>query len=524
MKDEKLVRWSVSNMNTYIFMYIYLLIILCSNNLASASIHYYENQPFIPQSDAFFFHGGSEGLYASNNNKPHNGDSFIRFETVSFQRTAEFAEKKNSMQSRTGLIEAIVFEVKDRERIGGAFLNSSSICCTPQLSQDGLCTVGEVIIHKNSDNPDWPRRIQTFFEGTKQEAKMGTVSVEINSTGMYYLYFMFCDPQLKGTVVRGRTVWRNPHGYLPGKMAPLMTFYGIASLAYLVLGLVWFLRFVKFWKDIIQLHYHITVVIALGMCETALWYFEYANLNATGIRPVGITLWAVSITAVKKTLSRLLLLVVSMGYGVVRPTLGGVTSKVLILGLIYFVALEALDLVQHLGTVDDFSSRSMQYLVLPVAFLDAWFILWIFSSLSRTLEKLQIRRSMAKLELYRKFTNYLAVFVLLSIAWIGYELYFNASDKYNELWQYAWIIPSIWTLLAFSLLAVICILWAPSRNPTRYAYSEETGDDFDEEAISLTSSVKVTGDVTSKLERKDLKGSSSTDHIMALDVEEDKQE
>ncbi|WOH08052.1 hypothetical protein DCAR_0727489 [Daucus carota subsp. sativus] len=530
MKEERLV-WS-GNMNLYMCMYI-LMIILCSNNLVSASIHYYDTQPFIPQSDAFFFHGGSEGLYASkphpintndNNNNPHSGDSFIRFETVSFQRTAESAEKQNPMQSRTGLIEAIVFEVKDRERIGGAFLNSSSICCTPQLSQDGSCTVGEIIIHKHSDNPEWPRRIQTFFEANKQEAKMGTVSVEINSTGMYYLYFMFCDPQLKGTVIKGRTVWRNPQGYLPGKMAPLMTFYGIASLAYLVLGLVWFLRFVKFWKDIIQLHYHITIVIALGMCETALWYFEYANLNATGIRPVGITLWAVTITAVKKTLSRLLLLVVSMGYGVVRPTLGGVTSKVLILGLIYFVALEALDLVQHLGTVNDFSSRSMQYLVLPVAFLDAWFILWIFSSLSRTLEKLQIRRSMAKLELYRKFTNYLAVFVLLSIAWIGYELYFNASDKYNELWQYAWIIPSIWTLLAFSLLVVICILWAPSRNPTRYAYSEETGDDFDEEAISLTSGVKVTGEMTSKLERKDLKGSSSTDHVMALDVEEDKQE
>lgn len=58
----------------------------------------------------------------------------------------------------------------------------------------------------------------------------------------------------------------------------------------------------------------------------------------------------------------------------------------------------------------------------------------------------------------------------------------------------------------------------------RYAYSEETGDDFDEEAISLTSGVKVTGDATSKLERKDLKGSSSTDHVLALDVEEDKQE
>lgn len=208
---------------------------------------------------------------------------------------------------------------------------------------------------------------------------------------------------------------------------------------------------------------------------------------------MGITLWAVTISAVKKTLSRLLLLVVSMGYGVVKPTLGGVTSRVLLLGLIYFVASEALELVEHLGNINDFSGKAKIYLVLPVAFLDAWFILWIFSSLSKTLEKLQMRRSMAKLELYRKFTNSLAVFVLLSIAWIGYELYFNASDPLSELWQISWVIPAFWTLLAFFLLVVICVLWSPSSNPTRYAYPGEAGEDFDEEAISLTSGVKVAG-------------------------------
>ncbi|KAE8663186.1 hypothetical protein F3Y22_tig00113084pilonHSYRG00007 [Hibiscus syriacus] len=118
---------------------------------------------------------------------------------------------------------------------------------------------------------------------------------------------------------------RNPNGYLPGKMATLMTFYGFMSLAYLVLGLAWFLRFVQFWKDIIHLHYHITLVIALGMCEMDVWYFEYSNFNSTGTRPMGITLSAVTFVSVKKTLSRLLLLVVSMGFGVVRPTLGGLT-------------------------------------------------------------------------------------------------------------------------------------------------------------------------------------------------------
>ncbi|KAM7499457.1 hypothetical protein LguiA_023871 [Lonicera macranthoides] len=496
------------------------------------SIHEYKKEAFIPRFNSFFFHGGSEGLYASKlhpttEDKPLNGKSFIRFESITFQRTKEATNKQNEMQPSTGLVEAIIVEVKDRDKIGGSYLNSEAICCTPPLANDGSCKVGEVIIRQDPDNPGWPKRIQTSFEGKNEEAKMALQTIEINRTGMYYLYFMFCDPELTGTSISGRTVWRDPEGYLPGKMAPLMTFFGLMSLAYLVLGLVWFLRFVQYWKDIIQLHYHITAVIGLGMCEMALWYFEYANFNATGSRPMGITVWAVTFSAVKKTVSRLLLLVVSMGYGVVRPTLGGITSKVLLLGVIYFVASEALELVEHLGNINDFSGKARLFLVLPVALLDGCFILWIFSSLSKTLEKLQMRRSMAKLELYRKFTNSLAVSVLLSVAWIGYELYFNASDPLSELWRRAWIIPAFWTLLAYLLLVVICILWDPSHNPTRYSYTEETGEDLEEEGISLTGSgVKLAGDLANKLERKERKMSVSTDHMLGLgvDLEEDKRE
>uniref|UniRef100_A0A1J3FLH4 Transmembrane protein 87A n=2 Tax=Noccaea caerulescens TaxID=107243 RepID=A0A1J3FLH4_NOCCA len=489
---------------------------------SDASIHEYKNEGFAVRANARFFHGGSEGLYASkfhdlntSSDKPLKGKSFIRFDDVTFVRTMESASKQNAMQSTSGLVEAIILEVKDRYRIGGTFLNSSAICCTPELADAGSCSVGEVIIKRDSSDSEWPRQIKTFFRGNKTEVNMSPETVVINKTGMYYLYFMICDPELDGTIIRGRTVWKNPDGYLPGKVAPLMKFFGFMSLAYLLLGLVWFLRFVQFWKDIIQLHYHITLVIALGMCEMAVRYFEYSNFDSTGMRPMDVTLWAVTFSSIKKTLSRLLLLVVSMGYGVVKPTLGGITSRVLLLGVIYFVATEALELVEHLGNINDFSGKTMIFLVIPVALLDACFILWIFSSLARTLEKLQIKRNMAKLELYRNFTNALAISVLLSIAWIGFELYFNATDPLSELWQMAWIIPVFWNLLSYGLLTVICLLWAPSNNPTRYSYLAETGDDFEEEGISLTGSgIKSTSDI----ERNELL------YGLADGVEEDKRE
>ncbi|KAH7445208.1 hypothetical protein KP509_02G112600 [Ceratopteris richardii] len=348
---------------------------------------------------------------------------------------------------------------------------------------------------------------------------MQAEKVNISRTGMYNLYFIFCDPQLKGLVVDGTTRWKNPSGYLPGRMAPLETFYGLMSLAYLMLGVAWISQYVRYWKDILALQNYLTIIIALGMFEVVLWFFEYANFNTTGKRPMGITFWAVTFGTFKKTLSRVLILVVSMGYGVVRPTLGGLTSKVILLGATYFLAAEVLDIFEHVGTISDLSGRARLFLVLPVAILDAIFILWIFRALAKTVEKLQVRRMGAKLELYKNFTNALAISVIISVAWIGYELYFKATDGFGEQWQHAWIISSFWNILTFALLCVICVLWAPSQNSTRYAYSED-GENFDDDdTLPLKSSTNF------EPEKAKEKKVVNTD-VFSLDdeTEEDKRE
>ncbi|KAF2305778.1 hypothetical protein GH714_008150 [Hevea brasiliensis] len=256
---------------------------------------------------------------------------------------------------------------------------------------------------------------------------------------------------LKGMIVSGGTVWRNPDGCLPRKMAPMMTFFVLMSLAYLALGLC----------------------LVYLVCEVLERHYSIALSHYSCDRPMGITLWAVTFSAVKKTVCRWLLLVVSMGYGVVRPTLGGITSKVMLLGIAYFIASEELGFVENLGNINDFSGKAMLVPVLPVALLDACFIICIFSSLSQTLEKLQIRRSAAKFALYQKFTNFLAVAVLISIAWIGYE-------------------------------------------------------EMDEESIPLSvSRVKVVEDLATKLEREERKASTAPEqHVLELgeDLEEDKRE
>lgn len=47
------------------------------NTLVDASIHEYQDDTFIRRSNSFFFHGGSEGLYAS---KIHSGNDKLASE------------------------------------------------------------------------------------------------------------------------------------------------------------------------------------------------------------------------------------------------------------------------------------------------------------------------------------------------------------------------------------------------------------------------------------------------------------
>ncbi|KAK4377119.1 hypothetical protein RND71_003415 [Anisodus tanguticus] len=556
-----------------------LLLLLSLFRSVESSIHIYDRDPFREVGNAYLVSGGIEGVASSRFIPPprrpfrstaHDGLSYIRFENITFSRSNAAADQHPTMAYNSGLVQIIIFEAADRDSIGGSpYGGQRSICCTTDLSKLEGCKQGEVIRTPSATDANWPMVLNVNFRGRQLSAQLKK-EVYIKKTGMYNLFFISCDPKLKGMKVSGRTVWKNPDGYLPGRMSTLMKFYAIMTVAYILLAAIWCLQYVKHRQDVLPLQYYITGVIALGLLEMIFWYFDYAYFNNTGTRPVGLTTWVVTIGATRRTVSRLLILSISMGYGVVRPTLGGLTTKVLLLGITYFVASILLNITEYVGTINDIAGRARVLLVLPDALLDAFLILWIFTSLSKTLEQLQAKRSSVKLDIYRQFSNALAITVIASVAWIGYEgqfvwrfeavfdseksasaiprdviqsvvvdtanifaellklylfearkrteleVYFKATDPFNERWQGSWIITAFWDILAFGLLCVICYLWAPSQSSQRYAYSDARGEDDDEETESLCKETPP-GDIDlTKMDRRE--GSDSSD------VEDDTQE
>ncbi|CAA7060803.1 unnamed protein product [Microthlaspi erraticum] len=442
---------------------IVLLLVGSLINPTDAEIHEYDNN----DADASAASSATHSM----------GKSVIRFDDITFVRTKEAAFKQKSKLENAGLVETLVFEVKDRERIGGSFLKSDAICCTQELADAGSCNLGEVIIQRDPTEPHWPKRIKTFFAEQKEEVKMSPEAVIINKTGRYIVYFTTCDEDLDGTVVRGRTVWKNLDGYLPGETAPLMKFYGFMFVAYMLLGVVWFPRFVRYWKDGIQLHSHVSLVIAFSMYELAFMYSGFAYLDSVGTSPVKATLWAVSFSSARKALSRLLLLALTSGYGLVKPEISGFTPRMLLLGGMCYVISLSLGSAQHFGSLTE---DGMTLLMLSWAIMETCFLQWIFRSLWNTLKKLKVnKRNIAKLQLYKNFAVVLVTMVVLNIAWVYVEVYIN--DSLSELWQVKWMIPAFWYVLAYALLVVICCFWPPTEKPTRYLYVAEMEDEFEEE-------------------------------------------
>ncbi|VAH43856.1 unnamed protein product [Triticum turgidum subsp. durum] len=219
----------------------------------------------------------------------------------------------------------------------------------------------------------------------------------------------------------------------------------------------------------------------VAVARTGMYSLRFVHCDAS----LDVTFWAATSGAVRRTVSRVLMLLVAKGYGVVRPTLGGGTSagaRVAVLGATFFAASEALEVSEHVGAVSDHdhSPTRRLFLVLTVAALDAVFICWIFSALSRTISKLKARRMTAKLETYRRLATSLTIAVAVSLGWIAFEVHFKSTDGYqSERWRVAWVIPAVWQLISFALLCAVCLVWAPSHDSARLACSDDAGDDDD---------------------------------------------
>jgi hypothetical protein len=134
--------------------------------------------------------------------------------------------------------------------------------------------------------------------------------------------------------VKGTTVWKNPKGYLPGTKQPLLPFHAAISLLYVLLSGTW-LSFHLIHKGQIQAPQHlVTLCVTLGMIESCMDYADVYSVNSSGfMRPI-VTVAAIAVSCMFKTIVRLTVLLLARGFGTFRPV--GGDRDCYVFGVIHF--------------------------------------------------------------------------------------------------------------------------------------------------------------------------------------------
>ncbi|ETO10142.1 hypothetical protein RFI_27235, partial [Reticulomyxa filosa] len=320
---------------------------------------------------------------------------------------------------------------------------------------------------------------------------------EIQVTAIHIFAIATCRNGLGRVTFEGESVWMNPYGHLPGDVYGYLPFFGWMTVLYLIVGVFWFCLNAIFWEELLYVqvlwslkrkgkHSCITGVLTLCLFEMGTWYFDYLNFNNSGSRHRVPFFFGLLLSVTRRTVARMLVVAVAMGYGVVKPTIGSSKNMLFAIGCLYWVFALLFDALIHYNQTEKVETWMRVILIPPVAILNGIFWWWTFVSLNRTIEMLKIRKQSAKLQLYKSFSIVLVAALIAAIAFAVYEMYYVLKELYFAEWDRLWFMEvGFWQILFTVIFISIMILWTPSQHSKTYAYASQIGqeehDDEDNE-------------------------------------------
>jgi len=296
----------------------------------------------------------------------------------------------------------------------------------------------------------------------------------------------------------------SPRGYLSPHEYPLLDFYLLMTLVYAGYCAFWLFACWQHKEEVLRVQFWIMAVLILGMLEKAVFYSEYNTINNSGYSIPGAAKFAEAVSALKRAVARMLVIVVALGFGITRPRLGDQLHQVIGIGVLYFTLASIEAFVRVDNAKHDPGNMAMVLTAVPLAIIDSLVCWWIFLALTQTMKTLRLRRNMIKLNLYRHFSNTVLFCVIASVVFILWDMKLHRFAGCLNQWELLWFDDAFWHVLFSFIVLVIIILWRPSANNQRYAYSplvdgDGSGDEAVEEEV-------LQGGAVEGLKKRDMGG------------------
>ena len=359
-------------------------------------------------------------------------------------------------------------------------------CCSDEAIDLGICDeeeigYGRLIIDKDKYKGEH-RSVVVPSTGPMAKS-ISNGLMEQSESGTYVVLYANCNERGREVYVTGESVWKSVHGYVPGELYGFMIFYTVITVIYFGL-LIWYgISMYVNEKSRIKIENWILFAICLGLLEMIFRTGDYFVWNADGYRSPFIMWIAVLAGALKQGLSRCLIVMVSLGWGVVRDSLGSAQRTLIVfLGAVYILVTAVSDLMVVFA-IEDMNSLSytteehiftvVKKLTVIASFIDFIFIIWILYALYTTMRYLRNMNQSCKLERYVKLRCLLLFLIMFATMWTVFMLVDSVNEESILQEEHAWTTDAASEIKYLFLLIGVAFLWRPNPSAREYAYVME---------------------------------------------------
>jgi hypothetical protein len=286
--------------------------------------------------------------------------------------------------------------------------------------------------------------------------------------------------------------FRNAFGELPAAQIAKLPFYAASTIVYALMAMGWAVFYWMHRRDILAVQNYITAILIFLVIETFMTWLFYDYQNRHGMN-VGskVLLGVVSVmSAARNSFSFFLLLIVCMGYGVVKHTLGKTMIYVRWLAIAHFV-FGIVYAMTSLAVTPENAGLLVLLVVLPLAGTLTGFYIWTLNSLNYTMKDLMERKQTVKAGMYRKLWWCILSTIIVIFAFFFVNSWTFAgtgnADFVPQHWQSRWFILDGWlNVVYFFDVAFIAYVWRPTANNRRFAMSDEVSTCSEPSRLLLT--------------------------------------
>lgn len=378
----------------------------------------------------------------------------------------------------------VFFNYETRNSFGNT-ATPKVFCCDEESAAKKECSMGNVIVREQKGIVIPLGVHKAIFSGEEPMAKMHFRYENFTSTSTYYVAIANCKgAQTQRLLINGRIEFKNPFGWLPGASVGMWYYYGLQALAYMLVAITYGVLMVLYRTQLLRIQYGILGLLVLGMIQTFCWYIYELKRNQTGLQAnaTGALIMSILFTAVIGTVTRLVVLTVCMGIGLIKWTLGSLKFPVFALSGSYFLFSLFYEVIEMLKNT---STTNVNSFVTAIILFGVWicntlFIWWSLVSVIRTMGQLTLRRQTIKLTMYKRLFWVMIGCVIIWVISLFIHFIILATHQTEQIWRSNWLWLAFWHFSFFTLVCIFAVLWRPTKNNTRYGYSEVYYDDDNE--------------------------------------------